>query len=398
MKNSILALLAFVIQLTPFSTEACSMYKITKKGKTIVGNNEDYLSPNNQFWFEKGVGSNHGVMYMGLLNNFAQGAINEAGLMFDGFFVPYLEVTHTEGKSKIPIGDAIKKIMQEMTKVEDVKSYLQTINLGGLTNSQLVFVDRSGTYLIVEGDEMMLGEESEKTFSNFYYSQIKSLDEVNLDYFKKGQNFIDTTKSKFSLDYCGEAMKNFSSSKISATQYTTIYDLNSLKIRVYLFHDYSQYIEIDLKDELKKGDHRTMIADLFPEKSIGRQHYMKYNNPENPTLFIEEMIGDAQISEDEYLAMGFTNIIRPIGYEWLNDKKDPNGAIKVFEYGISLMPNNSTLYDGLGEAYFQNGDWGSAIRHYAKSLTLDPNNENALKMIAEANTRRKGVNDGETVR
>jgi hypothetical protein len=78
---------------------ACSMYKITKNGKTIVGNNEDWLSPNHQFWFESGSNGKFGVMYMGQLDNFAQGAINEVGLLFDGFFEPnYLPVNDTAGK------------------------------------------------------------------------------------------------------------------------------------------------------------------------------------------------------------------------------------------------------------------------------------------------------------
>ncbi len=368
---------------------ACSMYKFTVNGKTIVGNNEDYLSPNSQFWFEKSTANRFGVMYMGLLNDFAQGAINEKGLVFDGFFEPYLEVNNTDGKLKIPIGDAIKEIMQTMISVEEVKTYLQSINLSSLTNSQLVFVDQSGSYLIVEGDELIIGKEEEKTFSNFYYSQIESLEEVNLDYFQQGQKFLNSTKGKHTFDYCGQAMKNFSSSKISATQYTTIYDLNSLKIRVYLFHDYSQFVEFNLLDELKKGNQKIMIAELFPEQSIGRQHYVKYNNPENPTLFIEEQIGDAQISEDEYTAMGFDNIITPIAFEWLNDKHNPEGAIKVFEFGITLMPNNSSLYEGLGAAYLKQKEWDKAMKNYAKSLFLNPHNEHAITMITQINELRK---------
>ena len=68
--------------------------------------------------------STYGVMYMGFLNNFAQGAFNEVGLVFDGFWEPYLEVTNTKGKLEIPIGDALKKVMQTMKNVEEVQSYL----------------------------------------------------------------------------------------------------------------------------------------------------------------------------------------------------------------------------------------------------------------------------------
>ena len=62
--------------LIPKFSFACSMYKLTKNGKTIVGNNEDYTSPNSQFWFEKGSSESFGAMYMGLLNNFALSNVN----------------------------------------------------------------------------------------------------------------------------------------------------------------------------------------------------------------------------------------------------------------------------------------------------------------------------------
>jgi len=375
----------FTALLFPKTGMACSMYKLTQNGKTIVGNNEDWMSPNAQFWFEVGVGNAYGVMYMGFLDHFAQGAINEAGLMFDGFYEPYLEVKNGEGKLEVPIGDALKKVMQTMSSVEEVQRYLNTINLSTLETGQLVFVDQSGTYLIIEGDNMFLGDEDEKSFSNFYYSQISSLADVELPYFQKGQHFIETSEKACSLDYGGKAMANFAQSgRVAPTQYTTIYDLNALKVRVYLFHDYSDYVELDLSSEWQKGEHRKMIAELFPETSKGYIHYKKYNQPEHPTLFLEELIGDHKLSEQAFLDQGFDNIINDLGYEWLYEIKNPQGAIKVFEYGLTLMPNNASLYDSLGEAYLLSKEWERAIVSYAKSLVLDPQNKNAIEMISKA--------------
>ena len=378
--------------LFPTFGDACSVYKLTKDGKTIVGNNEDWISPNGQFWFEKGNENTYGVMYMGFLNKFAQGAINEAGLMFDGFFEPFLEVKNTEGKLEIPIGDAIKKVMQSMKMVEEVKAYLSTVNLTVLEKGQLVFVDQSGTYLIIEGDEMFIGDEAEKTFSNFYYSQTKSLDEVDLPYYQKGRSFINTTDTKPSLDYCSQAMSNFSQSSIASTQYTTVYDLNDLTVRVYLFHDYSNFVELDLKEELKKGDRQIMIAELFPEESLGYQHYIKHNNPEHPTMLLEERIGDQKITEQEFVSMGFDFIINELGYEWLNQIKNAEGAIKVFRYGLKLMPNNANLHDSLAEAYYVNEEWNNALKNYKKSLALDPKNNNAKEMILKIDKLQKEKN------
>lgn len=118
-------------------------------------------------------------------------------------------------------------------------------------------------------------------------------------------------------------MRNFSqaSTKLTATQYSTIYDLEKLIVRVYLFNDHSEFVEIDLKKELKKGNHSKMIPELFSTESAGYQHYLKYNDENHPTLFIEELIGDAVITEAEYKAMGFEAMIKPMGYEWLYSKK-----------------------------------------------------------------------------
>lgn len=387
MKNKLLLILI----ITTFNLQKalpCTMYKITKNGKTIVGNNEDFLSPNNQFWFEIAGDKKFGVMYMGLTNNFAQGAINEAGLVFDGFAEPELPVLNTAGKTKIWIGKALKNIMHNMSSVEEVKVYLETINLSSLSSSMLVFVDKSGTYLIVEGDKLVVGEESEKSFSNFYYSQINSLEEVTLPWFNVGQEFLRKTDAKASLSYCSNVMKNYKqvAKDLFSTQFTTVYDLSTLKIRVYLYHDFTEFIEIDLKEELQKGNQKIMMVDLFPKTSTASKFYDQYNDSENPISFLQEQMNPDIYSEKELLKMEFNETISILGYEWLKQKQNPEAAIKVFKYGVTLMPNNADLYDSLGEAYLVNDDWINAIANYGKSLSLEPKNENAITKLVKANT------------
>ncbi|MFT4755313.1 MAG: hypothetical protein ACI85Q_002882 [Salibacteraceae bacterium] len=59
--------------------------------------------------------------------------------------------------------------------------------------------------------------------------------------------------------------------------------------------------------------------------------------------------------------MGFEAMIKPMGYEWLYSKKNAAAAIKVFQYGTTLMPNSANLYDSLGEAYEIDKDGNNAI-------------------------------------
>lgn len=63
----------------------CSMIKLTKNGKTIVGNNEDQMNPNTRIWFEKNKNGGYGAVYVGFDNLFPQGGMNTMGLVFDGF-------------------------------------------------------------------------------------------------------------------------------------------------------------------------------------------------------------------------------------------------------------------------------------------------------------------------
>ena len=397
MKNKLIIIIAVVFLLFPVTGNSCSMYKITKNGKTFVGNNEDFLSPNNQFWFEiADYNKKFGVMYMGGLNNFAQGAINEAGLVFDGFANPKLAITNTAGKTKITIIKALRNIMQSMATVEEVKAYLETIDLSFLSSSMLVFVDKSGTYLIAEGEELITGDEAEKSFSNFYYSQIKDLKDVDIPRFQKGLRFLNSTQGEANLDYCSRVMDHMKTenSEVTATQFSTIYDLTALKIRVYLYTDFTEYVELDLKKELKKGNHKTMMIDLFPKKenSIAFKYYSKYNNADNPVLFLQEKMNPEQYSEKELKNKGINWVINVVGYEWLKSKKNRETAIKVFKYGIGLMPNDYDLYDSLGEAYFDNKDWYNSIKNYAKSLTLNPHNNNAIKKLQVCKENRDKLN------
>lgn len=386
MKAFLVAILLIVS--TPFCSHACSMFKITKDGKTIVGNNEDWISPNSKFWFERGKKGDHDVMYMGQLNDFAQGAMNSAGLVFDGFAMDYLAVNNAEGKLSISISDAVREIMQTMNDVAEIKEYLATIDLSFLTTGMIVFVDKNGDYLIVEGEELILGSEPEQCFSNFYYSQIESTDEVELANFRNGMKYLSKSEGKATIDYTGEVMKNMMSPE-GSTQYTTVYDLQELTVRVYLFHDYTNFVEFTLDEKIQEGDHQVMIAELFPQDSPGYINYEHYNNSDHPTFYLEELIGEESINEEEFEQMGFSWMVNTIGYEWLDNKDDAKGAIEIFKFGTELMPHNADLFDSLGEAYFTNGEYGKSRLAYEQSLILNPENEGAKMKLQEISDLNK---------
>ena len=69
-----------------------------------------------------------------------------------------------------------------------------------------------------------------------------------------------------------------------------------------------------------------------------------------------------------------------LGYGLLRDGL-VDDAVAVFKLNVVLFPDYANGYDSLGEAYLTRGDKALAIQNYEKSLELDPQNENAVKVL-----------------
>jgi predicted alpha/beta superfamily hydrolase len=81
--------------------------------------------------------------------------------------------------------------------------------------------------------------------------------------------------------------------------------------------------------------------------------------------------------------------VNGMGYTMLYGLKDVKKAIALFEYNISNFPNSANPYDSLGEAYLVKGDKAQAIKYYQESPKLDPNNQNAARMIQELKAKKE---------
>ncbi|WP_296700814.1 CocE/NonD family hydrolase [Algoriphagus sp.] len=78
-----------------------------------------------------------------------------------------------------------------------------------------------------------------------------------------------------------------------------------------------------------------------------------------------------------------------LGLQLLFNPKTSNFGINVFLLAIELYPNSSNLFDSLAEAYLFVGEKEKAKENFAKSLELDPNNQNAIDRLKELNEAGK---------
>ena len=58
-------------------------------------------------------------------------------------------------------------------------------------------------------------------------------------------------------------------------------------------------------------------------------------------------------------------------------------AVHVFELNVEAYPTSSNAFDSLGEACLAAGDRTGAVRNYRRSLELNPENQNAIRMLEQ---------------
>jgi imidazolonepropionase-like amidohydrolase len=74
--------------------------------------------------------------------------------------------------------------------------------------------------------------------------------------------------------------------------------------------------------------------------------------------------------------------VNATGYALLQHQRIDD-AIAIFRFNVELYPKSANVYDSLGEALRAKGDRLQAIENYAKSLELNPKNDNARRAIEE---------------
>ena len=73
------------------------------------------------------------------------------------------------------------------------------------------------------------------------------------------------------------------------------------------------------------------------------------------------------------------SIINTLGYQFM--QSDIDKAIQFFQLNIDLYPASYNVYDSMGEAWMNKGDYKKAVAYYEKSLELNPTNLGARVMI-----------------
>jgi hypothetical protein len=123
---------------------------------------------------------------------------------------------------------------------------------------------------------------------------------------------------------------------------------------------------------------------LMPLLTFSQEH------KQNASKIIEEIINEQGIEDAQKkfaVILADTNQFalresefNKLGYRLLRERKYEE-ALAVFQMNVKAFPGSWNVWDSMGEMYYWTGNNEQAIKHFEKSLELNPDNENAKRNL-----------------
>lgn len=276
MRNSILL---FIISLILICSNqlgrACSMYKVTADGKTMVGCNQDAWRTTTSIWFANATNQNQygacftGSRKVGPSKFTPQSGMNESGLSFSRLtaYHPDKKLNQSNKKQITSEAEYLSDILHNCKNVSEVKRYVSAYDRTFFFEDVFIYIDRTGDYLIVEPYDLIQGNAPAYVLANFCPSITNNLNARQQIRYKNGQDFLKNNELDVSIDFCrstSKAMHVCRKRNGDGTLLTSIWDTKNVLVNLYFYHSYDSTVQFNIAEELAHGDHIISIPELFP--------------------------------------------------------------------------------------------------------------------------------------
>ena len=284
----------FLFLLLETRAKACSMYKLTVDGKTMVGCNEDAWRITSSIWFKNAKGAEkYGAAFTGSRqvssNRTApQSGMNERGLVFSRL-TAYYPKQNNPFPNRVKIRDEVDYltgILHQCATVDEVKKFIEQYDHSVFYNDVFIYIDSLGNYLIVEPSNLLKGNKPYYVLSNFCPTITDNQNARTLERYRNGEDFLKKHQLSSSLAFCSalsDTMHVCRNRNGDGTLLTSIWDTREGLVNLYFYHTYDSTVQFSLTEVLSKGDHSINIPDIFPEnKAFERlKNYLTpFNKPE----------------------------------------------------------------------------------------------------------------------
>ncbi len=240
---------------------SCTIFYVVKDNKILAGNNEDWEDPYSKMWFYPPENNKHGWIKFGWGSGFPQGGMSDQGLFWDASAGAYLAMPFSEGNKEKYSGPLMQKVIEGCANIEEALTVFAEYYCEDQYKAQYLVGDSSANSIIVEGDNIIPMDSNYQVLTNFYHSR------HDLGGYPCWRYEIATQM----LSGVNELTPYFAGSVLAAThqegryptQYSSIYGLKNRHVYLFYYHNYEEFIKIDLVKELDEGYRSFDIPVLF---------------------------------------------------------------------------------------------------------------------------------------
>ncbi|MCP4180140.1 MAG: linear amide C-N hydrolase [bacterium] len=244
----------------------CTIFTSSSENAVFAGNNEDMCTTNTEIHLIPAKDGKYGRIFWGFIGdeNY-QGGMNEYGLFFDGAGTPSIKMP----SNKLPVFEGryiMETVLEQCKTVEEAIAFLKKYSHPSLQYSHNLIADSKGDAVIIEWGNGKLNfirkcDDNYLIATNFNITESENINSECQRY----------NIARDILSYEEPSLKTFE--KILSlthqegkfgTVYSNICDLKNKKVFLYNFHNFTIKKELDLIEELKKGEKKYRIRDLFP--------------------------------------------------------------------------------------------------------------------------------------
>jgi tetratricopeptide (TPR) repeat protein len=384
------------------SRQSCTIIYASDGKTALAGNNEDYSNPFPIIWFQPAEDGKFGYMCFGFQSGWPrmegyqwEGAMNEKGLFYDFATTEEVKVPRDPNKPD-SWGLSGKMIMECSTVDEAIKLFSEYNFKDGTWKGHYLIGDRFGNSAIIEPFAVIRRDHKYQIATNFLQSKTDPENPTDPRYRLASKLFeqSDTISVDLFRRILDDAHMEEYNGSFTATLYSYIHDLVKGDVYIYNFHNYDNVVKLNIHEELKKGEHTYLISSLFPYETYAAQHFKA---TQVTTMMVRKALQNGVVGEDGAVAF-YKEVSSPenkltqyrLGEEYLNavgyallQYNKVNEAIELFDFMVEEFPQSANAYDSRGEAYMKAGNNELAVENYKKSLELNPDNENAKKMLEQ---------------
>ncbi|MFK7924603.1 MAG: hypothetical protein AB8H47_21785 [Bacteroidia bacterium] len=380
------------VSFLPQTATACSMVSFTGTDGTVwVGNNEDFLDPNTYVWTLPREKGKFGAVYFGFGNFFAQGGINDAGLVFDGFALEEKEIKNNAGKKKISPGELVNRIMQNCATIAEVKEIAIKYRLDFLTSAQLMFVDSLGYSLIIEGDDWLeKGPGEPQICTNFYQSTINNFSEISCPRYLAGHETLNqASPENMDKNMCRDIVASMHSEEWwGGSLYSNVYDTRNKQIYLYLFHNYEEEVVLSVEELLAEPMEPVRLHTYFKQKEAHDQYVQQHVDVETNIALLNstedlDVLRTAATTLSQIELTRFSADEALASLEDYKKEEEYEKIIAVVEPLINLFDLSWELRATLAKAHHELGNQQEALIHINKAIELNPQEPKLKEALEE---------------